>query len=133
GTPPRALGGAKRSAALRLSGLEPLELRPGGPFVVVGERTNVTGSPRFSALVKKRDWAGAVAVARQQVENGANLIDVNFDEALLDGVESMRTFLRLVASEPSIARVPVMLDSSRFEVIEAGPACAQGKGVGNPL
>ena len=100
---------------------------------MIGERTNVTGSPKFKKLVLNHDFENALTVARQQVEAGANLIDINFDEALLDGVESMRHFLNLVASEPDISRVPVMIDSSKWEVLEAGLKCLQGKGVVNSI
>src|SRR5262249_9212240 len=98
----------------RLSGLEPLVIRPESNFILIGERTNVTGPPRFAALIK--DWAyeEALGIARQQVENGANIIDVNMDEGLLDSEQVMTTFLNLVASEPEIARVPVMIDSSKW-------------------
>ena len=100
---------------------------------MIGERTNVTGSPKFKKLVLNHDFENALTVSRQQVEAGANLIDINFDEALLDGVESMRHFLNLVASEPDISRVPVMIDSSKWEVLEAGLKCLQGKGVVNSI
>ncbi len=133
GLSPRAIPGRRPSGVLRLSGLEPLTVVPGGPFAVVGERTNIAGSPRFQALVKAKDWNRALAVARQQVEAGANVIDVNFDEALLDGADAMRTFLRLVAAEPAVAKVPVMVDSSRLDVMEAGLECLQGKSVVNSL
>lgn len=126
--------------ATRLSGLEPLAVnslkraRSGeGRLLIVGERTNVTGSPLFSRLIKEDDFEGALQVARQQVENGANLIDVNFDEAMLDGEKCMTRFLNLISSEPAIARVPIMIDSSRWEVIEAGLKCAQGKCVVNSI
>ncbi|MFW5833140.1 MAG: dihydropteroate synthase, partial [Pseudomonadota bacterium] len=102
-------------------------------FVVVGERTNVTGSARFKKLILAGDYAAAVEVARQQIENGAQIIDVNMDEGLLDGVQAMRTFLNLIAAEPDIARVPVMIDSSKWEVIEAGLKCVQGKAVVNSI
>jgi 5-methyltetrahydrofolate--homocysteine methyltransferase len=120
---------------LRLSGLEPLEVIPGeaSGFLMVGERTNVTGSPKFQKLIAADDFEGALSVARQQVENGANLIDVNFDEGMLDGVKCMTRFLNLAGSEPSITRVPVMVDSSDFKVIEAGLKTLQGKGVVNSL
>jgi 5-methyltetrahydrofolate--homocysteine methyltransferase len=121
---------------LRVSGLEPLALTPAGPnqaFYLIGERTNVTGSPKFAQAVKAGQWDAAVDIARQQVANGANIIDINFDEALLDGVESMRHFLRLIASEPDIARVPVMVDSSRWEILEEGIRCLQGKPVVNSI
>ncbi len=137
--PPRKL--PEIPAATRLSGLEPLTVRPSeeteggniGNFIIVGERTNITGSPAFARLVKEGDFEGALQVARQQVENGANLIDVNFDEAMLDGVECMTRFLKLVSSEPEISRVPIMIDSSRWEVIEAGLKCVQGKCVVNSI
>ena len=117
----------------RLSGLEPLTLRPETNFVNVGERTNVTGSPKFSKLILAGEFEAAVAVAKQQVENGAQIIDVNMDEAMLDSEKSMTTFLNLVASEPEIARVPVMVDSSKWSVIEAGLKCVQGKGIVNSI
>src|SRR3954462_7142454 len=112
---------------LRLSGLEPFELTPAIPFVNVGERTNVTGSAKFRKLITAGDYTAALAVARDQVENGAQIIDVNMDEGLLDSEAAMVTFLNLVAAEPDIARVPVMVDSSKFNVIEAGLKCVQGK------
>src|SRR6201747_58029 len=118
---------------LRLSGLEPFELTPAIPFVNVGERTNVTGSARFRKLVTAGDYTAALAVARDQVENGAQIIDVNMDEGLLDSEAAMVTFLNLVAAEPDIARVPVMIDSSKFAVIEAGLKCVQGKPVVNSI
>jgi 5-methyltetrahydrofolate--homocysteine methyltransferase len=116
-----------------LAGLEPFLIRDDSLFVNVGERTNVTGSRRFSKLIQERRYEAALEVARQQVDNGAQMIDVNFDEALLDGEAAMTTFLRLIASDPAIARVPVMVDSSRWSVIEAGLKCLQGKGVVNSL
>jgi 5-methyltetrahydrofolate--homocysteine methyltransferase len=118
---------------LRLSGLEPFELTPAIPFVNVGERTNVTGSAKFRKLVTAGDYTAALAVARDQVENGAQIIDVNMDEGLLDSEAAMVTFLNLVAAEPDIARVPVMVDSSKFAVIEAGLKCVQGKPVVNSI
>ena len=102
-------------------------------FLVIGERTNITGSPRFARAIKAGDWDAAVAIARQQVENGANLIDVNVDEALIDGEATMGRFLRLIATEPEIARVPVMVDSSKWSVLEAGLKCLQGKGIVNSI
>ena len=102
-------------------------------FVNVGERTNVTGSARFRKMVTEGRYADAVEVARQQVENGAQVIDVNMDEGMLDGAEAMRTFLNLIAAEPDIARVPVMIDSSKWEVIEAGLKCVQGKAIVNSI
>src|SRR6476661_5045941 len=118
---------------LRLSGLGPFELTPAIPFVNVGERTNVTGSAKFRKLITAGDYTAALAVARDQVENGAQIIDVNMDEGLLDSEAAMVTFLNLVAAEPDIARVPVMVDSSKFTVIEAGLKCVQGKPVVNSI
>src|SRR5256884_8526341 len=118
---------------LRLSGLEPFELTPAIPFVNVGERTNVTGSAKFRKLVTAGDYTAALQVARDQVENGAQIIDVNMDEGLLDSEAAMVTFLNLVAAEPDIARVPVMVDSSKFAVIEAGLRCVQGKPIVNSI
>ncbi|MEH2475136.1 5-methyltetrahydrofolate--homocysteine methyltransferase [Nitrobacteraceae bacterium AZCC 2161] len=118
---------------LRLSGLEPFELTPAIPFVNIGERTNVTGSAKFRKLVTAGDYTAALQVARDQVENGAQIIDVNMDEGLLDSEAAMVTFLNLVAAEPDIARVPVMVDSSKFSVIEAGLKCVQGKPVVNSI
>jgi 5-methyltetrahydrofolate--homocysteine methyltransferase len=117
----------------RFSGMDPFVIRPDSNFVNVGERTNVTGSPRFAKIVKEGRLADGLAVARQQVEGGAQIVDVNMDEGLLDSVEAMRTFLNLLAAEPDIARVPVMIDSSKWEVIEAGLKCLQGKGIVNSL
>ena len=119
--------------ATRLSGLEPLTIRPELNFVNVGERTNVTGSPKFSRLIREDRFEEALAVARQQVEGGAQLIDVNMDEALLDSENAMARFLNLIASEPDICRVPIMIDSSKWSVIEAGLQCVQGKGVVNSI
>ena len=118
---------------LRLSGLEPFTLTKDIPFVNVGERTNVTGSAKFRKLITNGDYAAALEVARDQVANGAQVIDVNMDEGLLDSKRAMVEFLNLVAAEPDIARVPVMIDSSKFEVIEAGLKCLQGKGVVNSI
>ena len=119
---------------LRLSGLEAIQIgRSDDVFVNVGERTNVTGSARFRKLIKEGDYDTALRVARQQVSNGAQIIDVNMDEGMLDGVEAMRKFLNLVASEPDISRVPIMIDSSKWSVIEAGLQCIQGKGVVNSI
>jgi 5-methyltetrahydrofolate--homocysteine methyltransferase len=131
GLPPRAV--PRILPCTRLSGLEPLTIRADSQFVNVGERTNVTGSARFAELIKRGDFETAVEVAREQVENGAQVLDVNMDEALLDSVASMRRFLNLTAAEPDISRVPVMLDSSRWEVIEAGLRCLQGKGIVNSI
>ncbi len=121
------------SSALRLSGLEPLEAEEGSNFLMIGERTNVAGSPKFKKLIVEGKYEEALEIARQQVEAGANIIDVNFDEALLDSVGAMRHFLNLMASEPDIARIPVMIDSSRFDVIEAGLQVLQGKGIVNSI
>jgi len=118
---------------MRLSGLEPLNIGEESLFVNVGERTNVTGSRAFAKLVLAGDYTGAVEVARQQVANGAQIIDVNMDEAMLDSKAAMVRFLNLIASEPDIARVPVMIDSSKWEVIEAGLKCVQGKAVVNSI
>ena len=115
------------------SGLEPLRIFPGSNFVNIGERTNVTGSAAFRKLIKNGNYDEAVSVARQQVENGAQVIDVNLDEGMIDGVEAMRKFINLIAAEPDIARVPVMVDSSKFSVIEAGLKCLQGKGIANSI
>jgi 5-methyltetrahydrofolate--homocysteine methyltransferase len=131
GKTPRAIPAPARH--LRLSGLEPFVLTPEIPFVNVGERTNVTGSAKFRKLVTAGDYPSALAVARDQVENGAQVIDVNMDEGLLDSEHAMTTFLNLVAAEPDIARVPVMVDSSKFKVIEAGLKCVQGKPVVNSI
>ncbi len=117
----------------RLSGLEPLEIGPGSLFVNVGERTNVTGSRRFARLIREGDYEGALDVARQQVQGGAQIVDVNMDEGLLDSVEAIERYLNLVASEPEIARVPIMVDSSDWNVIEAGLKTLQGKGIVNSI
>ncbi|RNM14313.1 methionine synthase [Nocardioides pocheonensis] len=119
--------------AMRLSGLEPLNITPDSLFVNVGERTNITGSARFRNLIKAGDYDTALSVAAQQVENGAQVIDVNMDEGMIDGVAAMDRFLKLVASEPDISRVPVMVDSSKFEVIEAGLKNVQGKPIVNSI
>jgi 5-methyltetrahydrofolate--homocysteine methyltransferase len=118
---------------LRLSGLEPLIVRPETNFVNVGERTNVTGSKKFARLVRENKYEEALSVARQQVESGAQVLDVNMDDALLDGVHAMTTFLNLLQSEPDIAKIPLMIDSSKFEIIEAGLKCVQGKCIVNSI
>jgi 5-methyltetrahydrofolate--homocysteine methyltransferase len=118
---------------MRLSGLEPLSIGPGSLFVNIGERTNVTGSRAFAKMILEGRFEDALAVARQQVENGAQIIDVNMDEAMLDSRAAMERFLKLVAGEPEIARVPLMIDSSKWEVIEAGLKCIQGKGIVNSI
>ncbi|RMH60477.1 MAG: methionine synthase [Zetaproteobacteria bacterium] len=117
----------------RLAGLEPLHIGENTLFVNVGERANVTGSARFKRLILAGDYATALDICREQVENGAQIIDVNMDEAMLDGKKAMVTFLNLIASEPDIARVPIMIDSSKWEIIEAGLKCIQGKGVVNSI
>ncbi|HSB64789.1 MAG TPA: methionine synthase [Thermoanaerobaculia bacterium] len=131
GLPPRRIPVPERRT--RLSGLEPYTLRPEETFTLVGERTNVTGSPKFQKLVLAGDYEGALAVARQQVDGGANLLDVNMDEGMLDGVAAMTRFLNLLSAEPDIAKLPIMLDSSKWEVIEAGLKCLQGKSVVNSI
>jgi 5-methyltetrahydrofolate--homocysteine methyltransferase len=123
----------KLEPILHLSGLEPVSITKQSNFVNVGERTNVTGSKMFARLIKSGDFDAAVEVARQQVENGAQIIDVNFDEGMLDSEASMTRFLNLIASEPDIARVPVMIDSSKWSVIEAGLKCVQGKAIVNSI
>ena len=123
----------KRRPAPRFSGLEPFEIGPDTGFVMIGERTNVTGSARFRRLVEAGDFGGAVDVALEQVRGGANLLDVNMDADLLEGEEAMTTFLNYVATEPEIARLPIMVDSSRWSVLEAGLKCLQGKGVVNSI
>ncbi|HEX7060335.1 MAG TPA: methionine synthase [Woeseiaceae bacterium] len=139
----RAIGEAVRGRAprklpqlpvrCRLSGLEPLTIGPDDLFVNVGERSNVTGSAHFRRLIEAGDYAQAVQIARQQVDNGAQLIDVNMDEGMLDSEQAMQTYLRLIASEPDVARVPVMIDSSKWSVIETGLRCVQGKCVVNSI
>jgi 5-methyltetrahydrofolate--homocysteine methyltransferase len=123
----------KIEARLRLSGLEPLNIGPDSLFVNVGERTNVTGSAKFRKLIEANDYVGGLDVARQQVANGAQVIDVNMDEGMLDSEAAMTRFLNLIASEPDIARVPIMIDSSKWSVIEAGLKCVQGKAVVNSI
>ncbi len=115
------------------SGLEPLNINPDIGFLMIGERTNIMGSPKFRKLILDDDFESGLAIARQQVESGANFIDINFDEGLLDGEQSMTHFLNLIAVEPDIARVPIMIDSSKWSVIEAGLKCIQGKGVVNSI
>lgn len=118
---------------MTLSGSDPLVIRPESNFIMVGERTNITGSKRFARLVREGKYEDALAVARDQVETGANIIDVNMDEGLIDGEKAMTRFLNLVSAEPSVARVPVMVDSSNFKVIEAGLKCVQGKSIVNSI
>ncbi|MCK6389791.1 MAG: methionine synthase [Azonexus sp.] len=124
---------AKTEPALRLSGLEPFNVTPGSLYVNVGERTNVTGSKAFARMILEGRFDDALAVARQQVENGAQVIDINMDEAMLDSIAAMDKFLKLIASEPDISRAPIMIDSSKWEVIEAGLKCIQGKGIVNSI
>ncbi|HRK57650.1 MAG TPA: dihydropteroate synthase, partial [Burkholderiaceae bacterium] len=131
GVRPRAL--PRHAPAMRLSGLEPLKITNESLFVNVGERTNVTGSKAFARLILGGQYEEAVSVARQQVENGAQIIDINMDEAMLDSAAAMTRFMNLIASEPDIARVPVMIDSSKWSVIEAGLKCVQGKSIINSI
>src|SRR6058998_818237 len=131
GLPPRRVPASRRLTSF--SGLEPFAIRPDTGFVMIGERTNITGSRRFHRLIDADDFQGGVEVALEQVRGGANLIDVNMDADLLDGVDAMTTFLNLVATEPEIARLPIMVDSSRWSVLEAGLKCLQGKGIVNSL
>src|SRR5215469_3814812 len=124
---------ASDTNALELSGLEALKITPDFGFAVIGERTNITGSPKFSKLILARDFEGALVVARQQVQGGANLLDVNMDEAMIDSEAAMVRFLNLIGSEPEIARIPIVIDSSKWSVIEAGLKCLQGKAVVNSI
>jgi cobalamin-dependent methionine synthase I len=118
---------------LQLSGLEPLQIYAGSNFINVGERTNVTGSRMFLRLIKEGKFEDALVVARDQVEGGAQILDVNMDEGMIDGKEAMVKFLHLIASEPDISRIPIMIDSSKWEIIEAGLQCVQGKSVVNSI
>ncbi len=131
GLPTREVPVHRRST--RFSGLEPFELGPDTGFVMIGERTNVTGSARFRRMIESNDLQGAVDVALEQVRGGANLLDVNMDADLLDSERAMTTFLNLIATEPEVARIPIVVDSSRFSVLEAGLRCVQGKGVVNSI
>jgi 5-methyltetrahydrofolate--homocysteine methyltransferase len=117
----------------KLSGLEPFEINDNSLFVNVGERTNVTGSKAFARMILNEQFEEALQVARQQVENGAQIIDINMDEGMLDAIKAMSHFLNLIASEPDIARVPIMIDSSKWDVIEAGLKCVQGKAIVNSI
>src|SRR5947209_4769115 len=133
---PRQIQSAIRSAQsaiLQLSGLEPLNVTPEMGFVVIGERTNITGSPKFSKLILAANFEGALTVARQQVQGGANLLDVNMDEGMIDSEATVTRFLNLIGSEPEIARIPIVIDSSKWSVIEAGLKCVQGKAVVNSI
>ncbi len=129
---PRALPEAIEPRPLRLSGSQPFTQQI-GQFIMIGERTNVAGSPKFAKLIKENKYDEAVAIARQQVENGANIIDICMDEGMIDGVAAMSRFLHLLGSEPEVAKVPFMVDSSKWEVIEAGLKCLQGKGIVNSI
>ncbi len=131
GLPPRRLPALRQEC--RLAGLEPMTISAAGNFVNIGERTNVTGSRHFERLILQEDYHSAVEVARNQVENGAQIIDVNMDEGMLDSAGAMTRFLNLIAAEPDISRVPVMVDSSKWSVIEAGLKCIQGKGIANSI
>jgi 5-methyltetrahydrofolate--homocysteine methyltransferase len=131
GKAPRVI--PERPVELRLSGLEPCNISAESLFVNIGERTNVTGSARFRRLIRDGEYSEALAVAREQVESGAQIIDINFDEGMLDSKQAMVTFLNLLAAEPDISRVPIMIDSSRWEVIEAGLKCVQGKAIVNSI
>ena len=131
---PRAIRGQSVNLGIpHFSGLEPLNITPDMNLAMVGERTNITGSPKFARLIREGDLEAALQIARQQVENGANLIDINMDEGLIDSKAMMVRFLNLVAAEPDISRVPIMIDSSKWEVIEAGLKCIQGKGIVNSI
>ena len=131
GIAPRAIPDLEKK--LRLSGLEPFNVGRESLFVNVGERTNVTGSKAFARMILEGRFDDALAVARQQVENGAQVIDINMDEAMLDSQAAMERFLKLIASEPDISRVPIMIDSSKWEIIETGLKCIQGKGIVNSI
>jgi len=133
GLAPRTFVLDEKERRTRFSGLEPFELRPDVGFVMIGERTNLTGSARFRRLIEGGDYQGAVDVALEQVRGGANLLDVNMDADLLDGELAMTTFLNLIATEPEVARIPIMVDSSRWSVLEAGLKCVQGKGIVNSI
>ncbi len=132
GLPPREIPRPKQRFT-QFSGLEPLTIRPDSNFIMIGERTNVTGSKKFARLIKNDDFATATDVALQQVRGGANILDVNMDEAMLDSEQAMATFLKLLATEPDVTRIPFMIDSSKWSVIEAGLRCVQGKAIVNSL
>jgi 5-methyltetrahydrofolate--homocysteine methyltransferase len=134
--PPRAVPDATVRPELgyaRFSGLETLTLRPDTNFLMIGERTNITGSAKFADLIRRNDFGAALSVALDQVRGGANILDVNMDEGMIDGVAAMTHFLNLIATEPEIARIPIMIDSSKWEVLEAGLKCIQGKGIVNSI
>lgn len=126
---------SKKDPATYLSGLEDLSIEgeKSHPFIMIGERTNVAGSPKFAKLIREKNYQDALEIARQQVTNGANIIDINFDDGMLDGVECMRTFLNLISGEPDISKVPIMIDSSKWEILENGLQCIQGKGIVNSI
>jgi 5-methyltetrahydrofolate--homocysteine methyltransferase len=132
--PPRKIPQIQKGAT-RLSGLESLNISPDKdhPFIIVGERTNITGSPAFAKAIKENNFEKGLLIARQQVENGANILDINFDEGLIDGEKSMVKFLNLIASEPEISKIPIMIDSSNWQILKSGLKCLQGKGVVNSL
>ncbi|MFL6538054.1 MAG: methionine synthase, partial [Chthoniobacterales bacterium] len=130
---PRVLPDKSKSDALHLSGLEPLNITRDSGFIIVGERTNITGSPKFSKLILGGDFDGALAVARQQVVGGANILDVNVDEGMIDSEATMTRFLNLIGSEPEICRIPIMIDSSKWSVLDAGLKTLQGRGVVNSI
>src|SRR5882672_3612271 len=121
-----------KAKPLRLSGSQPFT-QQAGVFIMIGERTNVAGSPRFAKFIKQGKYEEAVSIARQQVESGANVLDICMDEGMIDGVIAMTRYLQLLASEPEVAKVPFMVDSSKWEVIEAGLKCLQGKGIVNSI
>src|SRR6478736_7017535 len=129
--PPRQI--PQKPKYMRLSGLEPFTLTPDLNFINGGERTNITGSAKFRKLIAANDYEAALEVARQQVENGAQIIDINMDEGLIDSEAAMTRFVNLIASEPDISKVPLMIDSSKWTVIEAGLRCLQGKGIVNSI
>ncbi|MGC8641664.1 MAG: methionine synthase [Isosphaeraceae bacterium] len=131
GVPPRQVPDLPRWSTY--SGMDPLVIRPDTNFVMIGERTNITGSKKFARLIKSGDFESALTIARQQVENGANIIDVNMDEGMIDGEQAMTRFLNLVSADPAIAKVPIMIDSSKWSVIEAGLRCVQGKSIVNSI
>jgi 5-methyltetrahydrofolate--homocysteine methyltransferase len=133
GLKPRRPPTPERPKPTRYAGLEVLTVRPDSNFLMIGERTNVTGSARFADLVRKGDYQTATRVALEQVQNGANIVDVNMDEGMLDGPAAMTTFLNIIATEPDIARVPIMIDSSKWSVLEAGLKCVQGKAIVNSI
>jgi 5-methyltetrahydrofolate--homocysteine methyltransferase len=132
GLPPRRPPESDPTVSV-FSGLEPFAIRPDSNFIMVGERTNVTGSKRFANLIKKGDIVTAIEVAMDQVRGGANILDVNMDEGMLDSAAEMTRLLNWIATEPEIARIPIMVDSSKWEVIEAGIKCIQGKGIVNSI